>query len=143
MAEVDKVLPLAKMEHLGSLRGSFTLAGRRVTTGDSVLSVGEIPVDLSGWSDFDGSLDYRVKAGRLARKVTEIASTLPPEAREILADLPMDDLPSLAEVRVSGTIQDPTVTPVGGLATKKGGGKPDDRAKMKAAGRKILDRLMR
>ena len=143
MGEVEKVLPLAKREHLGSLRGSFTLAGRRVTTGDAVLTVGDVPVDLTGWSDFDGALDYRVNAGRLARKVTEIASRLPPEARELLADLPIDDLPSLAEVRVSGTIDDPVVTPIGGLVAKKGAARADERAKVKAAGRKILDRLMR
>ena len=76
-------------------------------------------MDLVGTSDFDGAIDYRVKAGRLARRVADIAALLPPEAREVLNDVAIDDLPALAEVRVTGTIENPIVTPVAGPAGAK------------------------
>ncbi|MDB5349840.1 MAG: uncharacterized protein JWN86_1087 [Planctomycetota bacterium] len=149
MAEMTKVLPVPARGKLGSIRGDFQLASRRVTTSNTVLRIGGVPVSLVGWSDLDGHLDYLVKCEKLGKTVSGLARKLPPEARELLADLPVDDLGGLAGVRVSGSINRLTVRPVDGgvLASKNGSKDPsrraEDRAKLKAAGKKFLDKVLR
>jgi uncharacterized protein involved in outer membrane biogenesis len=149
MAEVSKVLPVPGRGQLGSLRGDFKIAGRRVTTGNTVLKIADIPVDLMGWSDFDGRLDYSVKSDKIGKKVAGLADRLPSEARELLADLPVDDFGSLVNVRITGTIDRMTARPADGSAlarrnaSKDPARRAEDRAKLKAAGKKFLDRVVR
>jgi len=150
LREVQTMLPVPTRGRLGSLRGQFAIADRRVTTGDTVLKVGEIPVNLSGWSDFDGRLDYLVRSEKLDKAVSKIASRLPSEARELLSELKVDDLATLTDVRVVGTIDHPKVesaTGAGIVPRRTASANPPDRrsdkAKLKEAGRRLLDRVIR
>lgn len=150
LREVQVLLPVPTRGRLGSLRGQFAVADRRVTTSDTVLRVGEIPVNLSGWSDFDGRLDYLVRSEKLDKAVSKIASRLPSEARELLSELKVDDLATLTEVRVVGTIDHPKVesaTAAAILPRRTANAMPPDRrsdkAKLKEAGRRLLDRVIR
>ena len=72
IAEVSKVLPVPGRGQLGSLRGDFKIAGRRVSTTNTVLRIADLPVDLMGWSDFDGRLDYFLPDVRQTRLSTEV-----------------------------------------------------------------------
>jgi len=149
--EVRTLLPVLEGDRggLGSLQGGFRVADRRVSTSDTVLKVGGVPLNLAGWSDFDGRLDYRVQCDTLGQGVAKLAHRLPPEARDLLADLPVDDLAALAEVRVWGTLEQPRVAPAeGGVLAKKATPKSParraaDKAKLKEAGRRLLDRVVR
>jgi hypothetical protein len=149
LGEVQSVLPISTKGKSGSLRGHFELVDRRVTTGDTVLKIVDFPVSLAGWSDFDGKIDYQIKCEKLDKVVNKLASRLPPEARALLADLPMDELAALTEVKVTGTIDRPKVKSAErALLSKQNGGKDparraSDKAKLKEAGLKFLDRVIR
>ena len=138
-------LPIPTHGKLGSLSGHFTIAHRRVTTTDTVLKVAEVPVGLAGWSDFDGQIQYRVRTRELGQAVAKLAGHLPPEARELLADLRTDGLDDLAELRVVGTIDHPRVTAesaiVPGASAK--GRAASEKARLRAIGRRLLDKVIR
>ena len=59
------------------------ISNRRVTTDHFVLDVGRVPLALSGWTDFDGSLDYRINLNGLNDR-------LPDKARRFLSELNVD-----------------------------------------------------
>jgi hypothetical protein len=139
--EVRAAIPVPTRGGVGSLRGTFVLADRRVKSGDTVLRIGEFPITLSGWSDFDGKLDYTIRCEKLTKAVNRIAGKLPPEALELLSDLPLDDLGSLAEVRVTGSIDAPNVKAAEGNLPL--GRTPSDREKLKKVGRRFLERTLR
>ena len=149
MDEVNRVLPVSARGKLGSLAGDFRIASRRVTTANTTLRVGRTPVVLSGWSDFDGGLDYSVNCRALGKTVTSLAGKLPPEARDLLSDLPLDDLEGLASLRITGSLDRLVVAPGdGGTLPGKTAARPparraEDRAKLKAAGKKLLERVIR
>ena len=147
--EVVKTLSVAPTSRVGSLQGSFTLANRRGHHG----RLGPEGRGHPRWSSPAGRTPTGVwitgcRCGKLAKKVAEIATRLPTEARELLADLPIDDLPAMAEVRVSGTLDAPIVEsidrPDRPQASVEGPARhPDEKARLKSAGRKLLDRVMR
>lgn len=161
--EVQLLLPVPTRGKLGSLAGHFAITDRRVSTSDTILKVATVPIDLAGWSDFDGGLDYLVKCEKLGKAVTKLASRLPKEARDLLADLSIDDLSGLADVRVFGTIDHPQAKSVGvaaaspklGVANPKttaatpkpGAKKPalrsSDKAKLKEAAHRLLEKALR
>ena len=154
--EVQTLLPVPTRGQLGSLNGHFAIADRRVSTADTVLKVAEVPIDLAGWSDFDGRLDYLVKCEQLGKAVNRLTNRLPSEAREFLADLQVNDLASLADVRVFGTIDRPHVKSVGlppapkktaaanaKPVAKRPGLRASDKAKLKEAANRLLERAIR
>ncbi len=154
--EVQSLLPVPTRGKLGSLAGHFAIADRRVSTSDTILKVAEVPIDLAGWSDFDGRLDYLVKCEKLGKAVSKLAGKLPREARDLLADLSLDDLSGLADVRVFGTIEHPRAKSVGVTSaspkpvaanSKPGAKKPipraSDKAKLKQAAHMLLERALR
>ena len=150
LRDIRSMLPVPTRGKLGTLRGQFAIDDRRVSTGDTVLKIGEIPVNLSGWSDFDGRIEYLVRCETMDKAVSKIASRLPTEARELLAELPIDDLGKLTDVRVSGTIDRPKIeaTAAAAIAPKraaaaKASDRRTDKAKLKEAGRRLLDRVIR
>ncbi len=149
MAEVSKLLPIPTQNKLGSLRGDFQIANRRVTTTNTVLRIAEVPISLTGWSDLDGNLEYLMRCEKLGKTVSNLARKLPPEARELLSELPVDDLGILTNVRISGTLDRLIVEPGEGSvlakknATKTPARRAADRAKLRAAGKKFLERVIR
>ncbi len=145
MTEIHDFLPLPTAGKLGSLSGTFQIADRRVSTADTVLRVADIPVNLSGWSDFDGKLDYLVKCEKLTKAVNKIANRLPPEARELLADLPIEDLGSISDVKITGTIDKPKVKSAQSklltkIALPKEGAATEDEAAPKGPSKKRSDK---
>ena len=72
---------------LGSISGEFLVESRRVESRSLTLGVGSLPVRLSGWTDFDGVLDYRLQLDGLFERVEQVADRLPVGARGRLDDL--------------------------------------------------------
>lgn len=149
LAEVAPFLPPGSRGKLGSLKGTFEIAKRRVTTEDTVLEVADVPVNLAGWSDFDGRLAYRVKSEDLNKKVHSLAEKLPGEARQLFDELPVERLDGLANLEVSGTLDRPVVRPLEGkFFSRKGrpmadsARRAEDRARLKSAGKKLLDKVI-
>lgn len=71
----------------GSLKGDFIVAGRRVATRNLKAELGRVPIIMSGWTDFDGRLDYSLRLDDLTARVSGLSERLPAEARSSLADM--------------------------------------------------------
>jgi AsmA protein len=87
---------------VGSLRGDFLVADRRVVTRNLTAQVGPVPILMAGWTDFDGRLDYVVRLDHLAARINELADRLSPEARQPLAEL-RASLGQAAQLRLQGS----------------------------------------
>jgi AsmA protein len=102
MAGIAEAFRQPTRGRVGSLRGDFLIADRRVVTRNLTAQVGPVPILMAGWTDFDGRLDYVVRLDHLAARINELAERLSPEARQPLAELNAS-LGRVAQVRLQGT----------------------------------------
>ena len=141
VAELSKISELRNQGGVASVRTDFAIANRRITTDRFVLDVGRVPLALSGWTDFDGRVDYRIN-------LTGLNDRLPDKARRFLSELSVD-LQNLRVLTLQGTVNKMDVQLNGvsldrdllreaGIKIKK-----DDREKLRVLGRKLLDDLVR
>jgi AsmA protein len=139
LEEVERTVTIPKKNRIASLHSDFSIKGGRVTTRRLTLNMAKAPLVISGWTDFDGRLDYRIGLEGLADRV-------PSRARELLANLELD-LEGLSTLRQSGTVDDLTVT-VSSKAQDAGSSidKLLDRQggeRLKLIGQELRDRLLR
>ena len=78
IVELSKIAELSRQGRLASIRSDFAVGNRRITTDHFVLNIGRVPIGLSGWTDFDGHVDYRVN-------LTQLSDRLPDQAGAFLA----------------------------------------------------------
>lgn len=121
---------------IGSVQSHFAIAKERVVTDDLTITVARLPTVLAGWTDFDGRIDYQIKADALDTR-------LPAEARKFLGEL-RRDLGELAHLRITGTIDAPEVF-AGSVDVMGGprGLKDEDRARLEQAARTLREKYLR
>ena len=73
VAELSKIADLKRQGQIASVKTDFLISNRRVTTDHFVLDVGRVPLTLSGWTDFDGKLDYRINLDALNGRLPDKA----------------------------------------------------------------------
>jgi len=139
LAEVEKAVPLPTKSRVGSLRTDFQVREGRITTNRLALNLAKAPLVITGWTDFDGRLDYRMSLEGLADRV-------PARARQLLSELELD-VESLSSLRLSGTVDDLNVSvlgrgarsgsPVDGLLS------PTDKQSLRMLGRELQDKFLR
>jgi hypothetical protein len=139
LAELATLVPLPPEGRVGSVRSDFAIGGQRVASKNLSLTVARVPIVLSGMTDFQGRLDYRVKAEGLS-------SRLAAETKGILAELPID-LDDLMALRLQGTVASPQLT-LDGVSLAGGPGRDpahraDDRARLRELTRRLRDRILR
>lgn len=140
-AELSILLEVAPGGRVGSVTSDFVIRDRRVQTDNLNVSVGKTPVVLTGWTDFDRRLEYRIQVDRLAQR-------LPSEAREVLADLEID-LKNLSILNVRGTLDAMEVTVDKRPMARRAGFAPnpnrrlDDRRRLQELSRRLRDRILR
>ncbi|WP_197490844.1 AsmA-like C-terminal region-containing protein [Planctomyces sp. SH-PL62] len=140
LSEVEKSsISLPTKSRVGSLRTDFTVKDARITTSKLALNLAKTPIIISGWTDFDGRLDYRMGLEGLAERV-------PARAKKLLAELELD-VDALSSLRLNGTVDDLKVSVLG-----RGAGigspvddflTPPDKQKLKLLGRKLSDKFSR
>jgi len=139
VVELSKIAELSRQGRMASIRSDFTIGNRRITTDHFVLNIGRVPMALSGWTDFDGRIDYRVN-------LSQLNDRLPDQARRILGDLNVD-LQSLRVLTLQGTVNKMVVgvngIPLDRDLLRDAGIKKEDREKLRALSRKLLDRINR
>lgn len=140
VTELFKLLELPSKNRVGSLRSQFVVGDGKVSSDDLTLTLSQVPIVLSGSTDFQGRIDYQVRQEGLTRHLSS-------EARDLLADLPVD-LDNLLALGIQGTLAHPTITLDGLPLGQKGaqGGPPrlaDERARMRELGRRLRQRLLR
>jgi uncharacterized protein involved in outer membrane biogenesis len=138
--ELSNLVELPPQGRVGSVRSDLTIKNGRLATDAMTFDVARVPVILSGWTDFEGRVNYRVK-------VDGLTDRLPSKAKEVLSELAID-VNEVADVRVRGTTQalEVTVDNVAlGPASAPGGtdATPSDREKLREIGRRIRDRIRR
>ncbi len=139
MAAIESAVELPEPGRVGSVKSDFVIKQGRIGSDNLTVSVARVPFMLSGWTDFDGNLNYRVRTENLTDK-------LPARARELLGELANDpQTPSLSAVRVEGAYDDPTITIDGVPLNPSAGGTRvgDDRHRLRDLGRRLRDRILR
>ena len=139
VAELSKVIDLSGPRRVGSIRTDFVFKDRRVTTDHFTMNIGRLPIAMSGWTDLDGRLDYRMK-------IQGLKDRLPDQARRILGDLKVD-VGSLASMTLRGTLNQMVVqlngVPIDGRVFRDVRINKEDREQLKILGRQLRDKLLR
>jgi AsmA protein len=139
LSELSTIAELARRGHVASIHSDFVIHDQRIATDRFTLDIGRVPMKLTGWTDFDGRLDYRINLSGLNER-------LPDQARRILGDLNVN-FQSLEMLTLQGSVNKLAVG-VNGIALdrkllRESGLKREDREKLRAIGRKFLDDLVR
>jgi AsmA protein len=139
VAELSKIAELSRQGGGASVRSDFQIGDRRISTDHFALKIGRVPMSLTGWTDFDGRIDYRINLAGLNDR-------LPEKARRILGELSVD-LKSLQVLTLQGTVNQMVVR-LNGISLDRdllrdAKLKREDREKLRVLGRKLLDDLVR
>jgi hypothetical protein len=137
--ELRKVAEISGHGRIASIHSDFVVKDRRITTDHFTLEIGRIPMTLSGWTDLNGQLDYRIKLESLTQRI-------PDKARRLLGELKLD-VDGLTTLTLSGTV-DQMVVRLNGMALdrnllRESGLRREDREKLKVMGRQFLDKIVR
>ena len=139
MTEFAKLAELSSTDNLASIRSDFVVQDGRIKTDHLTLTAGRIPVAISGWTDFDGRLDYQVK-------LDGVADRIPDQARKFISGLDLN-LNSLTSLRLRGNVDRVVITAPGTAAEGRSPLEqiigPEDRERFKVLGRQFRDKLMR
>jgi hypothetical protein len=139
------LVELPAQGRIGSIRSDFAIKGGRIASDNLTIDITRLPIVLSGWTDFDGKVSYRVRTDSLIER-------LPGKARDLLAELSID-AGDLSGMKVEGAIDAPVLT-LDGVALNPGGGRAagggdaagpagDDRQRLRELGRRLRDRILR
>jgi hypothetical protein len=139
VGELSKVAELSRQGRMASIRTDFVIKDKRIATDHFTLNIGTVPMTLSGWTDFDGKLDYKINLAGLDKR-------LPGDARRILGELNVN-LGRLDMLSLQGTMSR-MVVQLNGLSLdrdfmKEVKIKKEDRDKLRVLGRQLLDRISR
>jgi hypothetical protein len=145
IADISRFAELAGTRRLGSIRTDFVYKDRRITTDHLTVNIGRVPISMSGWSDLDGRIDYRMK-------VDGLNGRLPDRARRLLSELKVD-VGSMTSLTLRGTL-DQMVLQVNGVPIDtqpareprprpRSGPGLDDRERLRLLGRQLRDRVLR
>lgn len=134
LANLASLVDLDPDDQVGSVKTQFTVSRRLINTDDLTLSLGRIPIALTGSTSFDGKLSYRLRSESLTGKLSD-------KARNFLADMKVN-LDELASVKVEGTFDSVTVT-VGDVPLGDRSRHPDESQRYRELARKLKDRLLR
>jgi hypothetical protein len=135
MRDLSRALGQAPGARVGSIRSEFTVQGGRVATDDLTLDLVRYPLVLTGWTDFDGRIDYRLRVDRLTER-------LPSQALDFLSDLKIrpSEVSSLA---FTGTVSRMHVL-LNGRPVHESIGNPAERdRKLRDLTRTLKDRILR
>lgn len=127
---------IQRASRVGSVESHFAIGGGRIATDDLTITIARLPTVLAGWTEFDGRIDYTVKADALDAR-------LPAEARTFLGEL-RRDLGELAHLRITGTVDAPEVF-AGKVGVVGGprGLKDEDRTRLEEVGRVLREKYLR
>jgi hypothetical protein len=137
--QLCKLAELPPTELTDSIRAQFGIENRRITTHSSTIQLGPVPLRLTGWTDFDGTLDYKIN-------VDSLTSRIPARALRFLQEIDLD-VEKVSTLELNGNL-DHLLVQVDGEPLDLGAsgdrsGHRDDRERLRAVGRKLLDRVVR
>jgi AsmA protein len=139
VAELSKLVELSNPRGIASIQSDFVVKDRRITTDHFKMMIARLPITMSGWTDFDGRIDYRMK-------VEGLTNRLPDRTRRLLGDLNLD-VGSLTSLTLRGTLNQMVVringVPLDGSLLRESGLRREDRERLRLLGRQLRDRILR
>jgi hypothetical protein len=139
LVEYSKIAGLPPAGTVGSIQSDFEVKEGKVVTDHLTLTAGRVPIVLSGWTSFDGRLDYQAKLDGLVDRVSD-------QARKFISGLDLD-LEKLTSLHLEGTVDRVTIRVTGfgadGRSPLDRMLTPDDRQRLKVLGRQFRDKLLR
>ena len=133
VADIASALRQPAGARVGAVRSDFTVRDGRVISDDLTIDCARFPIVLTGWTDFDGRLEYRLRAERLTNRLSD-------HARDFLSDLEINpaDVGGLA---VHGDLGHVAVTLNGQPLGQSLGGSTQRRRALHHLSRKLKDRV--
>ena len=135
IAELADALRQPAGMRIGAVRSTITIRDGRVNSDDLTIDCARFPVVLTGWTDFDGRLDYRLRADRLAGRLSE-------QAKEFLSELEINPAEA-GTLAVHGSLGHVVVTVNGQPPRQFLGSAADRERKFRGLSRRLKDRLLR
>jgi len=136
---VCKLAELPPTDFRDSITARFGIENQRITTHSSTIQLGPVPLRLTGWTDFDGTLDYKIN-------LESLTSRIPAQAVRFLQDVDLD-VERLSLLELTGSLDHLLVQvdgePLDIESTRDHSGRRVDRERIRVLGRKLLDRLVR
>jgi uncharacterized protein involved in outer membrane biogenesis len=141
LSELASIIELPAQARIGSISSDFAISQGRISSDNLTVDLVKLPIVLSGWTDFDGRVNYRVRTDN-------VIDRLPSQARDLLAELSVD-VKKMTTLRVEGAIDRPTVT-IDGVPMHRMTGRGeearapgDDHPKLRELGRRLRERILR
>jgi AsmA protein len=138
-AELSRLAELSKQGRAASIHSDFALKDRRITTDHLTIKVARVPITLSGWTDFDGRIEYQMK-------IEGLGDRLPARAQRLLSELNLD-VGALTSLSLSGNLNQIAVRvtglPVDDSVNHAAGSERNDRERLRLLGRQLRDKILR
>ena len=141
MSQLSRFVDLGARRRVGTIQTTFGYRNGRISTDRLTLNVGRVPVAMSGWTDLDGRIDYRLR-------IVGLENQLPDQARRLLGELKVD-LGSMTTLTLQGTLDQMVVAVNGKEIDAKHGRDPlrnlpaNERERLRLLGRQLRDGLLR
>ena len=131
VTELSQVLELPDRVRIGTVRSDFGVVKGRIISNEMVVDAGGVPFVLSGCTDFQGNIDYRVRSQAVNEAIAPYLSSLPIGINDVV------------ELRIKGTREKMSAT-VEGIPLRDETGRPlSDKERIREIGRVLRDRLLR
>jgi AsmA protein len=139
LTEIADIVQVPPQERTGSIQSNFTIENSRITTDRLSLHAGRVPIVLSGWTGFDGTMSYRMTIDNLVEKVPE-------KARDFLAGLDID-LSTLTSVSLRGTVDKLDISLQRSPAARRPAAESlltkEERDRLRVLGKRLRDKVLR
>ncbi len=141
MTQLSRFVDLGARRRVGTIQTTFGYRDGRISTDRMTLNIGRVPVAMSGWTDLDGRIDYRLR-------IVGLENQLPDQARRLLGELKVD-LGSMTTLTLQGTLDQMVVAVNGKAIDKKKIRDPlrnlpaEDRERLRLLGRQLREGLLR
>ncbi|WP_422931334.1 hypothetical protein [Singulisphaera sp. PoT] len=141
LEEVADMLELPEEDRVGAVKTDFAIRDAKIRSDNLTIDVAKYPIVLSGWTDFDGNLDYKLRSDIFA-------SRLPSKARELLEEFAIDVAKEVSVFHVTGTLDAMKISVDGPPPDRQAkAGDPqrrnDEREKLRDLGRRFRERILR
>lgn len=131
VTELSQVLKMPDRVRIGTVRSDFGVVKGRIISNEMVVDAGGVPFVLSGCTDFQGNIDYRVRSQAVNDALAPYLSSLPIGINDVV------------ELRIKGTRDQMSAT-VEGIPLRDEMGRPlSDKERIREIGRVLRDRLLR
>jgi len=139
LEDLAALIDLPREDRVGVVTSDFVIREGRLRTDNLTIEGAKVPVVLSGWTDFDGNLDYKLRSDLLAARLSN-------KARDFLEDFAINVEKETSVFHITGRLDAMRITVEGPAGDRQGGNamrRLDERQKLRDVGKRFRERLLR